>query len=132
MTCKDCIHYLVCGSSGGEIYPTVEDIQSDCQEFILADKIIKLVEENTRLRADNERLSQILCSTDIFVSCARANGKTEMQRNLIRIRVDAIIANTVREMHSEIKDRCIKGGIYPAFVARTIDQIAKEMVEGIE
>lgn len=37
-------------------------------------------------------------------------------------------ADTVREMHSEIKERCIKGGIYPAFVARTIDQIAKEMI----
>jgi hypothetical protein len=32
-------------------------------------------------------------------------------------------------MHTEIKERCIKGGIYPAFVARVIDQIAKEMVE---
>ena len=39
----------------------------------------------------------------------------------------APIADTVREMHKEIKDRCIKGGIYPAFVASTIDQIAKEM-----
>lgn len=37
-------------------------------------------------------------------------------------------ADTVRKMHSEIEARCIKGGIYPAFVARTIDQIAKEMV----
>lgn len=38
-------------------------------------------------------------------------------------------AGTVKKMHSEIKDRCIKGGIYPAFVATTIDQIAKEMIE---
>lgn len=30
----------------------------------------------------------------------------------------------------ERKERCIKGGIYPAFVASTIDQIAKEMLEG--
>ena len=42
----------------------------------------------------------------------------------------APIADTVRKMHSEIKKRCIKGGIYPAFVASTIDQIAKEMLEG--
>jgi DNA repair exonuclease SbcCD ATPase subunit len=39
-------------------------------------------------------------------------------------------ADTVRKMHSEIKDRCIKFGIYPAFVARTIEQIAEEMLEG--
>lgn len=38
-------------------------------------------------------------------------------------------ADTVRKMHSEIKERCIKGGIYPAFVASTIDQIEKEMLE---
>lgn len=38
-------------------------------------------------------------------------------------------ADTAREMHSEIKERCIKGGIYPAFAASTIDQIAKEMIE---
>ena len=37
-------------------------------------------------------------------------------------------ADTVRKMHFEIKERCIKGGIYPAFVASTIDQIAKEML----
>ena len=46
-------------------------------------------------------------------------------------RMEATIkAETVRKMHSEIEERCIKGGIYPAFVKRTIDQIAKEMVEG--
>lgn len=42
-----------------------------------------------------------------------------------------IVRNSVRKMQSEIKERCIKGGIYPAFVASTIDQIAKEMLEGI-
>ena len=38
--------------------------------------------------------------------------------------------DTVRKMHTEIKERCIKGGIYPAFVARTIENVAKEMLEG--
>lgn len=41
-----------------------------------------------------------------------------------------IKADTVRKMHSEIEERCIKGGIYPAFVKRTIDNIAKELLEG--
>lgn len=39
-------------------------------------------------------------------------------------------ADTVREMQERIKTRCIKSGIYPAIVARAIDQIAKEMLEG--
>lgn len=37
-------------------------------------------------------------------------------------------AATVRELHERIKTRCIKSGIYPAIVARVIDQIAKEMI----
>ena len=41
----------------------------------------------------------------------------------------APIADTVRKMQERIKEHCIKGGIYPAFVASTIDQIAKEMLE---
>lgn len=36
----------------------------------------------------------------------------------------------VSKMQTEIEKRCIKGGIYPAFVKSTIDQIAKEMLEG--
>ncbi len=37
--------------------------------------------------------------------------------------------DTVRKMQTEIEARCVKGGIYPAFVKTTIDQIAKEMLE---
>lgn len=43
--------------------------------------------------------------------------------------VKTIRANTVREMQAEIINRCVKGGIYPAFVASTIDRIVKEMID---
>ena len=39
-------------------------------------------------------------------------------------------ADTVRKMHSLIKERCIAGGIYPAFVESTIEKVAKEMLGG--
>ena len=42
---------------------------------------------------------------------------------------DKIKADTAKEMHSEIKDRCIKAGIYPAFVERTINQVVNEISE---
>ena len=64
----------------------------------------KLSEENESLKEDNHILA------------------TEFKDN--------IIADTVWKMHSLIKERCIKGGIYPAFVAGVIDQVAKEMLEG--
>ena len=38
-------------------------------------------------------------------------------------------ADTVRRMQAEIEARCIKGGIYPAFVKSTIDRIVEEMLE---
>jgi phosphate uptake regulator len=38
-------------------------------------------------------------------------------------------ADTVNRMYIEIKERCIKGGIYPAFVARTTADVAKELLE---
>ena len=47
-----------------------------------------------------------------------------------RAELEKIKADTVRSMRSRIKSRCIDGGIYPAFVERVIDQIAKEMEEG--
>ena len=43
---------------------------------------------------------------------------------------DTLKADTVREMRKEIEARCIKGGIYPAFVKSTINQIAEEMIGG--
>ena len=39
-------------------------------------------------------------------------------------------ADTVRKMHDLIEERCIKGGIYPAFVKNTINKVAEELLEG--
>lgn len=45
-------------------------------------------------------------------------------------RAESSKADTVRRMHSLIKERCIKGGIYPAFVESTIEKVAKELLGG--
>lgn len=37
-------------------------------------------------------------------------------------------AATAREMRDKIKERCIAGGIYPAFVASTINRVVEEIV----
>ena len=47
--------------------------------------------------------------------------------NLIQT-IGSVQADTVKKMQTEIEARCIKGGIYPAFVKSTIDQIVKEML----
>ena len=42
MTCKDCIHYYVCDSSGGEIYDTEQNIRDDCSSFVRADNTVEV------------------------------------------------------------------------------------------
>ena len=37
-------------------------------------------------------------------------------------------APIVHKMHSLIKERCIAGGIYPAVVARVVDEAAEEVM----
>ena len=76
--------------------------------------IKELTEENERWKAEAE--NQSILWRQHFESIYESAKKT-------------LKADTVRKMHSEIEKRCIKGGIYPAFVKSTIDQIAKEMLE---
>ena len=85
--------------------------ESEIMAVINALSLIKeLTEENERLRAENDEL----CDN---IACLEFDNENAERR-------------TVRKMQSEIEARCIKGGIYPAFVASTIDQIANELMEG--
>jgi regulator of replication initiation timing len=98
--------------------------------------ITAISEDNRKLTEENERLRKALCREDITIVRARASGKSEMQRNLIRIRVDAIKADTVRKMQERLKeylDDFYNSGEDALLEVRDlIDQIAKEMLEGIE
>ncbi|MBE6656786.1 MAG: hypothetical protein E7609_08015 [Ruminococcaceae bacterium] len=39
--------------------------------------------------------------------------------------------DAVRKMQKSIEDRCIKGGIYPAFVKNVVEAVAKELLEDV-
>jgi hypothetical protein len=53
---------------------------------------------------------------------AYSDGRIEMIPT-----VESVRADTVGEMHFEIQQRCIKGGIYPVFVGCVVDKVAYEM-----
>ena len=74
------------------------------------------------LTEENERLKKRLKATNYMIT---PDGRIEMIPT-----VESIRADTVRKMQTEIEARCIKGGIYPAFVRSTIEQIAEEMIGG--
>lgn len=80
---------------------------------------ISLINELTE---ENERLKKRLKATNYMIT---PDGRIEMIPT-----VESVRADTVREMQKEIEARCIKGGIYPAFVRSTIEQIAEEMIGG--
>lgn len=100
-----------------------------CKLHDAEEKVKELTEENDKLHAsctelarvqeENERLERI-CESYTLQYGTAADKEVFLKKER---------ADTVRKMLSEIKERCIKGGIYPAFVASTIDQIAKEMLE---
>ena len=43
MTCRDCIHWFSCDSSGGEIYADEQTIRDDCPNFMRASNTVEVV-----------------------------------------------------------------------------------------
>ena len=98
--------------------------------------IKELSEENERLRAEVNKLDALSdeMGVDLDVKLKtifELEDKLKAEKADVMYFKDQIRADTVRKMQSEIIKRCIKGGIYPAFVASAIDKIAKEMLEGL-
>lgn len=132
------------------------DLYPNCSEYLGKDALVlikELTEENEaiseryaiqvvtaieldkqvqRLTEENERLQKAL-NTDIsIVRVSRGNGKTAHLRELGRIKVDAIRADTVREMQERFNDKVAKLLMSPSLqyqASAFIDQIAKEMLE---
>ena len=102
-----------------------EKARHDADRYAL--KIKELTEENERLI---EELAKSYNALDKQMDFYCSFTQSKIQNCPIDDEIAKAKADTVRKMQSEIEARCIKGGIYPAFVKRTIDRIAKEMMEG--
>lgn len=99
------------GSCDGCPYTERVDCRRELERNALS-LIKELTEENERLRGCVMSEEQV-----------RNIANETIQQGIFIIKAD-----TVRKMQSEIEARCIKGGIYPAFVKSTIDQIAEELI----
>lgn len=87
--------------------------------------IEELTEENERLRGEKESGNK-----ELFHKWKKLADETaDRFEGLYEDAKKALVTDTVMKMHSEIEARCIKGGIYPAFVKSTIDQIAEEIIK---
>lgn len=98
----------------------------------LTNNIVEQSAENMMLIGENKRLQKAL-NTDIsIVRVSRGSGKTAHLREVGRIKVDAIRADTVRKMQERLKEHLEKPEFpWDSFTVaeEVIDQIAKEMLE---
>jgi uncharacterized coiled-coil protein SlyX len=125
-----------------ELRQKLKNAEHDADRY--AQRINELSEENERIltalanydRQTDERIAENYYTVEAYEELREENerlradcvkGANALIEEMVRSR--AIKADTVRKMQCEIKERCIKGGIYPAFVASTIDKVAKEMLE---
>lgn len=101
-----------------------------CPDYIIdALALINSQEQRiNELTEENERLKNSINFQVVMPDDKMEEIKAECLER-VELDVKECRADTVRKMQSEIKERCIKGGIFPAFVASTIDEIAKEMLE---
>ena len=69
------------------------------------------------------------CSYEVM--CSALTFMTEQQSELDRLNKEVVttVANTVEKMQIRIKEACIEGGIWPAFVARVVEKTSKSLLE---
>ena len=75
----------------------------------------KAEEEINRLQAENERLNKVYQANQQLINA--------LNKSYFLAKAEA-----VKEFADEFERRCIKGGIYPAFVKRQLENVKKEMV----
>ena len=105
-------------------------IQKECEsnpfDATLARYALTLIKELTEeikdLEADYDRVYE---QAEADIHGNMADGGTSCHWCMDKTKVD-----TVKRMQTMIKEECIAGGIYPAFVARVIENVGKKILEG--
>ena len=101
------IGYL--GDSDENVNAIVEVIRA---AKALENRVKELTEENERLE-------------DNLIKQSTENIMLLIERQEIK-------SDTIHKMQTMIKEECIAGGIYPAFVARVVENVGKKLLEDVE
>ena len=86
--------------------------------------IKELTEEIKDLEADYDRVYE---QAEADIRGNMADGGTSCHWC-----IDKTKADTVKRMQTMIKEECLKGGIWPAFVARVVENVGKKLLEDME
>ena len=96
--------------------------------YIDADKLLEFLEENPPYNwTDSEAERQEQLDYQAFKHLIESQPTVDV---VPKAELESARADTVMKMHELIRVRCIKGGIYPAFVRKVVDQIKDELLEG--
>ena len=109
--CFEC-PYNECNLVGGT---GERQISGTCQGWLMKDTLSLIREQEKRI----EKLENICNSYALQYGTA-----TDKEVFLKKERAD-----TVRKMQEAIKERCVKGGIYPAFVKNVVEAVARELLD---
>ena len=86
--------------------------------------IKELTEEIKDLEADYDRVYE---QAEADIRGNMADGGTSCHWCIAGHKRDAI-----QKMQTMIKEECLTGGIYPAFVARVVENVGKKLLEDVE
>lgn len=90
-----------------DLQTIVDNYSGSWQRFNVLDNALSLIKE---LTAENKRLGRICF--DVLEKEVRAD--------------------TIHKMQSMIKEECLAGGIWPAFVARVVENVGRKLLEDMK
>lgn len=109
-----------------DLQTIVDNYSGSWQRFNVLNSALTLIkelaEEIKDLEADYDRVYE---QAEADIHGNMADGGTSCHWCM-----DKTKADTVKKMQTMIKEECIAGGIYPAFVARVVENVEREMLEG--
>ena len=126
-----------------ELTEDVDRVSKQCAEIIMecderdAERLHQVGEYTAKVKElsrENEMLTEELAKAysaldeSINFYCSFAQSK--IQNCPIDDEVAKAKTDTIHKMQSMIKEECLAGGIYPAFVARVVENVGKKLLEG--
>ena len=98
-------------------------IKPICQRLLCSVALELITSQEQRIKELTEE------NENLHASCTELTQECKKWQGRLKIECKYTEKITIKKMHAEIARRCIEGGIYPAFVESTIDQIVKELTE---
>ena len=102
-----------------DLQEIVDNYSGSWQRFNVLDNTLALISE---LAEENKRLKSV------EFTCGFVKPHKVLECPIFD-EIERAKADTVQQMQTMIKEECVAGGIYPAFVARVVENVGKKLLE---